>query len=715
MDSTTVLLPGLMMLAESSALSELGGSVYRFAQIALGLGFVIFVHELGHFLAAKTFGVRCDKFYIGFDVPISIGPIKFPRTLGKFTWGETEYGIGIIPLGGYVKMLGQDDDPRAQAAENEKIRASRNVDSDEPAEIELDPRSYPAKPVWQRMIIISAGVVMNLIFAVILAGIAYGFGVQYQPSVSGRAAAGSPTWEAGIQPGDKVMRYGDMEKDEPKLRYRDFAMGVIIQGFDKESGKDVPPVDLVIENEAGERRELKVTPTNRLGSDDSVYRIGFNPSNSPVVGSKPYSQFSLLSTKEPDLQPKDRFVAVNGDKLPIDERYGAIRGFELTRRFQANYRDPVKVTIERGDKEKPETLEVELPAVPVLTPGIGFAVGKVNCIQAGSAGEAAGIEVGDTITELNGEPIADALRLPAMVADLAGEEFELKLLTKSGEEKTVQLTAPADPIFDSVAAAYGSLSLGGLGVAFDVSPEVTYVSEQSAAAGVMVGDILKQHQWLATDEEKELAKGLFTSKAFDEKKIDDQMNVAMLYAYDWQQMPEGAKLKYNFERDGKIQAVTLELAYQDDWFWSLRGVQLTEFLDTHTADSVSSAAMLGLRETRTRFGDVLRFLRLLVTGKIGAKGVGGPLAIVSAANDEASFGVSRLFLFLTLLSANLAILNFLPIPALDGGHMVFLTAEAIMGKPVNEALQIRLTMIGVLGLLCLMAFVIFNDILRMVG
>ena len=66
-------------------------------QVAIGLGFVIFVHELGHFLVAKACGVKCEKFYIGFDIN--------GWNLGKFTWGETEYGIGILPLGGYVKML----------------------------------------------------------------------------------------------------------------------------------------------------------------------------------------------------------------------------------------------------------------------------------------------------------------------------------------------------------------------------------------------------------------------------------------------------------------------------------------------------------------------------------------------------------------------------------------------------------------------------------
>ncbi|MBO5437351.1 MAG: site-2 protease family protein, partial [Thermoguttaceae bacterium] len=70
---------------------------------ALALGLIIFIHELGHFLVAKACGVRCDKFYIGFDF--------FGLKLLHFKYGETEYGIGVFPLGGYVKMLGQEDNP----------------------------------------------------------------------------------------------------------------------------------------------------------------------------------------------------------------------------------------------------------------------------------------------------------------------------------------------------------------------------------------------------------------------------------------------------------------------------------------------------------------------------------------------------------------------------------------------------------------------------
>ena len=114
-------------------------------EVAVGLGLVIFVHELGHFAVAKLCGVKCEKFYLGFD----IGGWK----LLKFRRGETEYGIGILPLGGYVKMLGQEDNP-ARLREEIDRRSSRPVKTasrgspprnwSPPAAL-YDPRSYLAR------------------------------------------------------------------------------------------------------------------------------------------------------------------------------------------------------------------------------------------------------------------------------------------------------------------------------------------------------------------------------------------------------------------------------------------------------------------------------------------------------------------------------------------------------------------------------------------
>src|SRR5277367_939727 len=99
-------------------------------QVAVGLGFVIFIHELGHFLLAKWNGVKVEKFSIGF------GP-----TLFGWTRGETEYVLALLPLGGFVKMLGEGPDEQEKST---------------------DPRAYPNKSVSARMAIISAGVIMNL-------------------------------------------------------------------------------------------------------------------------------------------------------------------------------------------------------------------------------------------------------------------------------------------------------------------------------------------------------------------------------------------------------------------------------------------------------------------------------------------------------------------------------------------------------------------------
>ena len=106
---------------------------WAIAQVCIGLGFVIFIHELGHFLVAKACGVKCEKFYVGFDFfDIKIGDmVLIPKSLLKFQWGETEYGVGIIPLGGYVKMLGQDDNPGNMEQEIQRSKAEGSEEAEE--------------------------------------------------------------------------------------------------------------------------------------------------------------------------------------------------------------------------------------------------------------------------------------------------------------------------------------------------------------------------------------------------------------------------------------------------------------------------------------------------------------------------------------------------------------------------------------------------------
>ncbi len=183
-----------------------------------------------------------------------------------------------------------------------------------------------------------------------------------------------------------------------------------------------------------------------------------------------------------------------------------------------------------------------------------------------------------------------------------------------------------------------------------------------------------------------------------------------------QLLPVGTEFQVHAIRAPEGRVITSKVAVtQDDRFAFERGIGFTATQAVQTADSVSDAFVLGIEEGKMRFQEVLRFLASIPKGRIKLRHVGGPLAIVGLAKSEAEKGISKQLMFLTFLSMNLAILNFLPIPALDGGHMVFLFYELIAGKRANEQLEFRLTVAGLLTLLTLMVVVFANDIMRAMG
>lgn len=160
----------------------------------LVLGLIVFVHELGHFATAKFFGVKVEEFGLGFP----------PRIWGKKK-GETEYTINWVPLGGFVKIAGEDGENRE------------------------DPRSFGAKPVWQRTIILAAGVLMNLALAVVLFTFVFYSGVPTDvtgvpqdqiPAGSEMyvevtdVTAGSPAEGAGLKMADKILKAGGKDIGE---------------------------------------------------------------------------------------------------------------------------------------------------------------------------------------------------------------------------------------------------------------------------------------------------------------------------------------------------------------------------------------------------------------------------------------------------------------------------------------------------------------------
>lgn len=167
-------------------------------------GIVVFVHELGHFLAAKAVGVYAPRFSIGFG-----------KTLWKRRRGETEYVIAALPLGGYVRLASKEDEATAfleGGSENSAVDASPKDGWDPEAMIPFGPKPIPenrwmeSQPLWGKLLIMLAGVTMNLVLGyVVLTGMFVGYGQPYMSTRADSLFAERPAAQAGMRAGDSIV------------------------------------------------------------------------------------------------------------------------------------------------------------------------------------------------------------------------------------------------------------------------------------------------------------------------------------------------------------------------------------------------------------------------------------------------------------------------------------------------------------------------------
>ena len=283
--------------------------IIKVSQLLLSLSILVVLHELGHFIPAKLFKTKVEKFYLFFDWPFSLFKKKV---------GDTEYGIGALPLGGYVKIAGMIDE---------------SMDTDQMSK-PAQPWEFRSKPSWQRLIIMLGGVTVNFVLAlVIYIGLAYSNGKQFVPneSVKGGYLITNPILtDAGFKTGDKIISINNEEFDN----YSDLRKS-IISAKTYEVDRDGQIIDIKL-------------PVDFLGKLSTSKNRSLFELRSPFI-IQSVSDKSL--NKNFNLLKNDIIESINGERTPYADEIKSI--------LSKNKNQTIEVSILRDGMSIAKTLNVD--------------------------------------------------------------------------------------------------------------------------------------------------------------------------------------------------------------------------------------------------------------------------------------------------------------------------------------------------------------------
>ena len=725
---------------------------YGVLLVVLGFNALIIVHEFGHFAVARLCGVKCEKFYLFFDF--------WGLRLCRFKWGDTEYGVGLFPLGGYVKMLGQEDDPGAMRAEIEKakmqsVASTSTPDSASPPDSALPvettasasnnsssffaPDSYLSKTVPQRFAIIVAGVVMNFLFAIVCAAGAYMYGVNEITPAVGGVIPGSPAWEAGLLTGDRIVAI-----DEKPARAFGDVLKKMVEGkrsvkidIERQVDGEVIPMSLDV---APRRRSGDLTPNIGILSMPSMQLLSglVHP-----VGREYYPASTLaLFAQHTEMQPLF-LEKVDGQTVKSFRDY---QEAQLTRIGQ-----PILCTFNGADVMIPAIAKREIP--------VRFQMGTIAAVLPGSDAELQGITPGDVIVSVDGDHEIDPLKLPQVLlhkVNAGQQSVELTIAKADGEKHSLTLELAPIRILPELSAMSMRDPVGSnaVGLSWNVEPiiaavDVPHISMptnngqetegQSAEGQSIVGSRVIEVEFVnsnrllrRTSFSRVTQNGfLFHSVGND---ASHRIGIPYIFSYLLQDaqladkrasrfsallgeppaVDEGNRelfVRLTLESPDKIRKVVdFPIQKSTDWFNTERGFGLQTETELFIADGLGDA--LGRGSIRVFDFSLLiyRSVSAIINGTVSTRALNGPVGIIELMYRIARSGWSEYLMFLCLVGANLAVINLLPMPPLDGGHLVFLTYEGVVQRPPNEMIQVVLSYLGLLLIIVLMVWTISLDL-----
>ena len=293
----------------------------KLGQFLLSLSLLIVLHELGHFIPAKLFKTRVEKFYLFFDIKYSLFKKKI---------GETEYGIGWLPLGGYVKISGMIDE---------------SMDKEQMA-LPPKPWEFRSKPAWQRLIIMLGGVTVNFILAfIIYIGMAFAYGDMFISNADlkdGLAIENKVMQKIGFKTGDKILAID----------------GAIVEKFDNEINAKVAMAKLVLIERSGIQQNIEI-PNDFINQLTTAEKTPLVSLRIPFVVSS-VSDESLNK----NLKPKDQFVSLDGQKTKYLDEANLV--------LQSKKNKTVMAVVTRNNQE------VSLPVVVSNDGKLGIRLGRLS-------------------------------------------------------------------------------------------------------------------------------------------------------------------------------------------------------------------------------------------------------------------------------------------------------------------------------------------------
>jgi len=599
----------------------------RMLQVALGIGLVIFVHELGHFIAARWCGVRVDVFSLGFG----------PKLLG-WTRGATTYQLALVPLGGYVKMAGEES----------------------PSEGKPQPDELQAKSVGQRFFIYSGGVLMNVLFALLVFPPLLFFGVPFPEPLLGHVVPGGPAWKAGLESGTRVLAVDG----EPVFSFESLMSEVALSSQ--------PELQLLVRAPgAASESTVSVRPSYHEDMGFKTLEVGSAADPENRIEVDPES-----SAFAAGLRSGDRLVSFegSGEDLPKRLARSMDRGETLALEIE---RDGQRRQVQlRPGLAKPNPKEAKLGVVPV--------VDRVRDLRPGVEVEQLGLRVDDRLLRVGGHEILRDGDLELALQVGAGAPIEL-LVERAGSEQKLQA-----PALDA-AAIRRVLRDVALVPDRDGSRILAPPPGAAAEAGLRSGDRIVR---------------LGDSPVAKWSEI---------IAATERQARRGEPLAVVVQRrgeDGSQSYLELTLSPRDFTLPDY-GLVFAGATYVYRADSASEAVRIGALSSWKFLADSWNTLRGIFRGSVSGDNMGGIIAISQVSYAWAGMGLAKLIFFLCMLSLNLAFLNVLPIPVLDGGHLFFLLVEKVKGSPVNERVLGYSQMVGLVLILGLVVFVTFNDLRRL--